>query len=353
MDSLNARGHTVRAFNTAQYGEGIAPKFQPLMDDLVKHYECWNKWDRIFFFPRQYKIEKKLRQSYNLEDFDLIHAHLMLSSGYTALRMKRKYGTKYVVSVRATDLSGFIKIPVFKSLAKKILTEASGIVFLSHVHKKQLFSLLGNSFSSSISNKCEVIGNCIEQFWEENVYVPRNLDVRHKEIKVITVAKIKPVKNICTAAEAVMELRKRGYDASLTVIGENQNNEEYRKICAYPCVNITPFMAKEELIKAYRLHDIFLLPSMAETFGRVYVEAMTQGLPVLYTKDQGFDGNYADGVVGYAVNSKDPNMIADCLEKTIINYHELSSNCIERCSDFYESRIVDMLEGFYEESMTR
>ena len=50
MDALIARGHDVRAFSSAEYGEGIAEKFKPIMDDRVKHFECWNRLDRIFFF---------------------------------------------------------------------------------------------------------------------------------------------------------------------------------------------------------------------------------------------------------------------------------------------------------------
>jgi hypothetical protein len=114
MDSLIKRGHNIRAFSSAKYGEGIAEKFRPIMDELVVHKECWNKYDRMLFFPRQWKIEKELQKAYNLKEFDLIHSQLLLSSGYTAMRMKKKYGVPYVVSVRVTDLTGFIRLPYFE-----------------------------------------------------------------------------------------------------------------------------------------------------------------------------------------------------------------------------------------------
>lgn len=40
------------------------------------------------------------------------------------------------------------------------------------------------------------------------------------------------------------------------------------------------------------------MPSHKETFGLVYAEAMSQGLPIIYTKNQGFDGQFPDGYVG-------------------------------------------------------
>lgn len=348
MDALIAKGHEVRVFSSAQYGEGIAEKFRPIMDDKVVHYECWNKWDRLFFFPRQWKIEKKLVEAYDLRSFDLLHSHLMLSSGYTALRMKRKYGLPYVVSVRDTDLTGFIKLPYFKKLAKKIMEEANGILFLSHTHKKALISMYSNEGTQRmIENKSVVIGNCVEPFWEENTVTNHKELSSSKKVKVLTVAKIRPVKNITMAAKAVEILCERGYDAQLTVVGENQDNTEFNKIRSFNHVVILPFMKKEELIKVYKENDVFLLPSLNETFGRVYVEAMTQGLPVLYTKGQGFDGNYKEGEVGYPVASDNPEAIADRIIDIINHYERISENAVRHSKDFYEIIIMDKLEAFY------
>ena len=354
MDALIARGHDVRAFSSAEYGEGIAEKFKPIMDDRVKHFECWNRLDRIFFFPRQWKIEARLQKAYDLKEFDLLHAHLMLSSGYSALRMKKKYGLKYIVSVRDTDLMGFIKLPIFRRLARKIMEEAEGIIFLSYTHEKELLDMFQpEKTKRMIQEKSSVIGNCVEPFWEEHTVPEGRKAPDGNEIKVLTVAKIRPVKNIPAAAEAVNILNQRGVKASLTVVGENQDNAEYEKIKAYDHVTVLPFMSQEELIDIYRTHDVFLLPSIGETFGRVYVEAMTQGLPVLYTKGQGFDGYYEERTVGYAVTSGDYQMIADRIEKTMENYRGLSGNCVEKCKDFYEKKIIDKLESFYKECLSR
>ena len=44
------------------------------------------------------------------------------------------------------------------------------------------------------------------------------------------------------------------------------------------------------------------MPSVRETFGLVYVEAMTQGMALVYTKNDGVDGLF-DVTVGESVNA--------------------------------------------------
>ena len=42
------------------------------------------------------------------------------------------------------------------------------------------------------------------------------------------------------------------------------------------------------------------MPSITETFGLVYGEALSQGLLIIYTKGQGFDGQIKEKLAGYS-----------------------------------------------------
>src|SRR5690606_31462173 len=63
-----------------------------------------------------------------------------------------------------------------------------------------------------------------------------------------------------------------------------------------------------------------ILPSKHETFGLVYVEAMLQGLPVLYTANEGIDGFYNEKI-GEKVTSGDVEEIKQKLLLLIKNYN--------------------------------
>ena len=66
--------------------------------------------------------------------------------------------------------------------------------------------------------------------------------------------------------------------------------------------------------------------SKSETFGLVYFEALTQGLPVVYTAGQGFDGVINNLSVGYAVKSDNVSDIAAKLDSALANRSALLSD---------------------------
>jgi glycosyltransferase involved in cell wall biosynthesis len=76
---------------------------------------------------------------------------------------------------------------------------------------------------------------------------------------------------------------------------------------------------------------------------------MSQGLPVIYTKGQGFDGQFEEGTVGYHVDAKDPHDIAEKIKMAIDNYEQLSSNCLSSVGKFDWKRIAEQYESVYKD----
>ena len=105
----------------------------------------------------------------------------------------------------------------------------------------------------------------------------------------------------------------------------------------------------EELIEEYRKADVFALLSKTESFGIVYAEAISQGLPILYTKGEGFDNQFEDGFVGYAVDlSKDDDFVQK-LEGILKDYEGFSKRALEGTSKFDWKKIGKRYSELYDE----
>lgn len=353
MDMLEQYGHKVEAFNAVVKGAKIDPKYSDIMDELVVHRECFNKFDRFFYHHKQTKFYKKLIEEIDVTKYDIIHSHTLFNGGYVAYNINKKFGIPYIVSIRNTDMNIFLKIPLFKRIANKIIKEASGIQFLSVPYKDKFINkYLEDEYREDFIKKSVVIGNGLEKFWLDNKF-NKNRTIDKSNIRVICVGKIDKNKNIVTTIKALESLILLGVNVSFTIVGQVIDKDVLNYLKQFNFIRIVEYLSKEKLIEEYRKSDIYIMPSIHETFGRVYAEAMTQGLPIIYSKGQGFDGIFEDGCVGYSVPSKDAEYIKSCIIKIIDDYSNISLRCLQYCNIFDWEKVSYKLEEFYKDSLKR
>ena len=70
----------------------------------------------------------------------------------------------------------------------------------------------------------------------------------------------------------------------------------------------------DEMPSVYREADLFVLASENETFGQVFVEAMSCGLPVIGTKVGGTPEIISDSENGYLISANDASILAQKME---------------------------------------
>src|SRR5699024_683487 len=108
----------------------------------------------------------------------------------------------------------------------------------------------------------------------------------------IQVGRILKFKNAFSSLLAIKKFQKRtGRNVKFLLVGEHLDKGYLKEIKenGKGIVTIYKSIPKEELIKLYSFSDIFIMPSFSEIFLLVYSEAMSQGLPIIYSLDQGFD----------------------------------------------------------------
>jgi len=295
----------------------------------------FNNLDRLIYFTKIKKIVKDSIGKINFKDIDFIHAHSLFINGGVARQLKKSQGIDYIVEIQNTDINTFFRyMKHLKNIGIKILKDASVLVFYSPSYRDYIVNrIIPKKLREEVFNKSIVIPSGINDFWLKNVYKERKVP-KDNELNIVYVGTINTNKNIETTIKACELLMKQGYEVNYKVIGKIAN-EKYKSIInENPFIQYIPHSPKEDLIKHYRDSDIFIMPSKHETFGLVYAEAMSQGLPIIYTRGQGFDGQFNEGEVGYSVQYDSPEEIAERIKDILNNYEAISNNCIEKVDRF-------------------
>ena len=287
--------------------------------------------------PRRYKLDfaervrckiRMIEQNVPMAEIDLIHAATLYSDGAVAYKLSQKYGIPYFVTARSADLKTYTqKLFYLWPLANRIISHASDIVTVTAVIKDALIRNWRYLPSKGKLANSLVLGNGIDDIWLNNLH----LGQRHigNAVKVLFIGRFDNNKNALNLIEAVLRLQQR-IDISLTMIGGNgEFHDDVLRLVNQHGDRLTyagEIYDKAKLMRVVRQHDIFAMVSHRETFGLVYAECLSQGLPILYSCGTGFYGMYPEGFVGYGANSRSVPSIAESLERIIGNYDQISSN---------------------------
>ncbi|WP_439517266.1 glycosyltransferase family 4 protein [Hydrogenophaga sp.] len=96
---------------------------------------------------------------------------------------------------------------------------------------------------------------------------------------LLVVGRLAAEKNLDVALRSFEAMRTRHPDVKLVVVGDGPLRESLHQRC--PQAVFAGMRRHDELAGYYASADVFLFPSLTETFGNVTVEALASGLPVL------------------------------------------------------------------------
>ena len=308
----------------------------------------YSKVDRLLFHLKHHKIYKDVVKRYEINDYSIVHAHSLFSNGYIAMRLKQKYGVPYIVTVRNTDVNTFFKYMIhLRRLGVQILENAGRIIFLSKSYRDNVIEkYVPLNLQEEIYNKSSIIPNGIDDFWFRNKGSVRNISNKNN-LRLLHVGVVNKNKNIITTIKAIEILKQEGCNVEFSIVGRIEDESIYNQIKDLSYINYVSTKSKEELLQIYRTNEICVMPSIYESFGLVYAEALSQGLPVIYTRGQGFDGQFEDGEVGYSVLHDSPKEICIAIEKIINQYSNISGRCLKSSERFVWDKIVNEYWNIY------
>lgn len=281
--------------------------------------------DRLLYQRKIEKIVKDIENQIDLSKISLIHAHTWYSDGGVAYLLSKKYSIPYIVTIRNSDVNVFQKYFIHeRKFGREILEMAKSVILIAASYKERVLSESSlRKIKAIINNKLLIIPNGVDDFWIKSREIKERGE--KKSLKFLYIGKFNPSKNVVNLVKAIKILNKNKVCCTLDLVGGGGKDESkiLKLIDEYP--NIFKYhdrvYNKEKLKEIYLSCDVFTMPSSKETFGLVYIEAMLQGLPVLYTAKEGIDGFYEEKIGENVNKSASALEIQQALLKIIDNYN--------------------------------
>lgn len=315
--------------------------------------EVVKPFHRFFYHLKRRTVFKALKNKVDVSSFDMAHASTLFTDGGVAYKAYREYQIPYFVTVRNTDVNGFLRLLPHTWLSGwRILLHARRIVFVSKAIKERFEqSWVIRPILPIIKDKFVLRYNGLDDYWCDHV--------RHEVTfnrKVLYVGDFSDNKNVKRLIDAFLLLRKhpRYSDCTLTLVGGGNVESEGLLALIDAYEDSIRFLGRvnnrDALCEIYRDHSIFAMPSIHETFGLVYVEALSQNLAVLYTKGQGVDGMF-DVRAGVGVDPLSETEIESALARMIDRRADYSNELIDfeqfrwrEIAEFYQTLYASNLE---------
>jgi glycosyltransferase involved in cell wall biosynthesis len=120
---------------------------------------------------------------------------------------------------------------------------------------------------------------------------------------LLHVGRLAPEKNVGLALRCFGQLRREHAGLHMVVVGAGPSQAALQAAC--PEARFVGMKVGDELAMYYASADLFVFPSLSETFGNVALEALASGLPVLAFRRGAAAQHVRDGLEGFLVEPGD------------------------------------------------
>lgn len=238
---------------------------------------------------------------------DLVHGHKLTIEGLVARRVARHLGCPYVCTVRGNTDQKYLRLkPGMHAAWRRVAAEAAWLFPVTPWIERYLVETL--SLPDAPRSLLPTITK-IDHFLAPRDTGPGLVTAFH-----LAGWKLKGMPNLLSAIAA---LRDQGCTITLDIIGSDAGSAEAalaREIARHGLtgqVTLRGAVPHADMPKTLNGYAAFVLPTLRETFGMVYLEALFAGVPILYSQDRGIDGFFDDQDVGLRC---DPTSVASIAE---------------------------------------
>jgi len=261
---------------------------------------------------------------------DLIHAQFIYPGGLIGVHLKKIYNVPLVVTGHGGDVYTYPFINNnFKKMFLKVVENSDHIITVSNSNYK-IFKQF------NLEDKVTIIPNC----YNDKIFKPMEKSKARETLSlpqykkiILTVGNVIPIKGHEYLIKAIDKVIKKDKNVLCFIIGSGQLKAKLQKLINNLNLNnyVKLIGAKphDEIPLWMNACDLFVLPSLMESFGIVQIEAMACGKPVVATQNGGSEEIIMNENLGYLVEPKNPDKLAENIlmaldrkwdEKYILNY---------------------------------
>lgn len=305
LDNKDIDHVVISSYTNLKYSD--INEFQHFKCKIIHRYYFF-KIFKIFNFFYLLKILYIKRKNKNI-----IHCHNTNLEGFFALIIFFIFKIKYVVTLRNTDIN-YTRTNFLTSFIYNLTLKYSSNIIVKTVPYSKFIP-------SKYTSKLVMIPNGLNNFWINNLNCVSSQKKVSEPFIIVIVADFYSNKNIDILIYAVKNLIINGFNIKLRIAGNKIGDsvEFYSSLIKKynSFVEYVGILNNNSLLNFYRSADIFCMCSKNETFGLVYLEALSQGIPIVYTSNQGIDG-WVNEEYGISIEPT-VNNIENALSKIILN----------------------------------
>jgi len=297
---------------------------------------------KIKFFINLYciwKILKELsREGWNP---DIIHAYVYYA-GASAVILGKKFGIPVVITELATCVATHSLRMLDKKMLRFAMNRAKAILPISNDLRGAIENYYG------VKNKFKVIPCVVNT----EIFYPVLKKNKNNKKRILSVCILAPRKGIFYLLKSLYQLKKKRQDFILDIVGDGPSRTELEKLSADLGLDeIVKFHGREpEVVSFMRNCDFFVLPSLYENFGVVYIEAMACGKPVIGTTGGG-PKEIITKETGILVPPKNINALTKAIDYMLDHYQDYSQEKISQYAKdkFSYEKVGKQIDNVYRE----
>ena len=350
---LSRRGHEIHFITYSQ------PVRLELLSNNVHYHEVTVPEYPLFLYqPYELALSSKLVDMVKLHGIEILHVHYAIPHAYAAYMAKKMLMEEgifvpIVTTLHGTDITLVGSHPFYKPAVTFSINKSDAVTSVSQSLKDDTLRLF------DIKNEIQVIPNFIDLDKHKNHFMNCQRDMMaHEDERIIThISNFRKVKQIPDVIKIFYNIQKK-MPAKLMMVGEGPEREPAEVLCQK--LNITDkvifFGNSNEIDKILSFSDLFLLPSLTESFGLAALEAMASGVPVISSNTGGIPEVNINGVSGFLSNIND---VEDMSKNAIYiledpdRLMQFKKNAILTSKKFDIHSVVPQYEMIYTETLKK